>query len=409
MQLRILTLFALILLTVTLNAEGPCHTCSKKNNDEWQFIGRYALQPEGMSPWCASSFLFEAGSRHVRGSGTLGFELDDEDRFKVTGEWLLERTSCGLSSKDFEWINQGAVGVAYQHLFCNPYILSLDIGGSYSHANSKQLKNVFCTTQSLLKQYIAGSNAYDVNFGSTLKSFNGGLVSLYATYDLVNYAKKFHSARHVSGFGGGARIFQPLFNDVDFTGLVELKQPYNYYEADLDWKNTLFSCDFAIGVFAAYTDGKRHLTNDGKVGIGLSLLLGGDGRGNKSSREIRQTPCDFDAWVRVPAVYRPKVLAIRDLECVTTCTCPGVIAPVLDAIVFAGEVSHVEGADIFFGSELGYDLSGNVPFGVTIDQTTGIMTISSALEPGEYNFRIRAHNLCGSASAAVVLTVLDTN
>lgn len=380
-------------------------TSNRKTNDNWHFIGRFGLQPEAMSSTLGSSFIFEVGNGHVRGSGTLGALLDDFDRFKVTGEWLIEKNSYAFCANDGdEWVNQGAVGVAYQHLFCSPYIFSFDMGGTYSHAFSQQLGTVPCSNQSLVRRFISGSNAYDVSFGATFCSWYDGFISLYAVYDRIQYTRKYFPKIEIKGFGGGARIYQPLSNDFDLTAYIEIRQPYNYYEGDLNWRKVLWGYDTVFGLFASYTDGKKHLINDGKVGIQLSFVFG-------------ESPCtkkcdsykggDFDAWMRLPAVYKPKVLAIKDQDCIMTCSSPYPIISTLDALVFTGEGAQIDGGTLFFGSALEYSLLEGVPPGVSIDSKTGVITVPNSLQGGIHNFRIQVDSPCGQSSAPVSITVID--
>ena len=133
-------------------------------------------------------------------------------------------------------------------------IIAFDMGGTYSHAFSQQLGTIPCSNQSLVRRFISGSNAYDVSFGATFCSWYDGFISLYGVYDRIQYTRKYFPKIEINGFGGGARIYQPLSCDFDLTAYIEIRQPYNYYEGDLNFRKDLLGYDAVFGLFASYTD-----------------------------------------------------------------------------------------------------------------------------------------------------------
>src|SRR5690349_19324285 len=62
----------------------------------------------------------EVGGRNYRIGATYGFMLTDFQRLKVSGEWLWQNiTYSFFSSNPNVWVNQGALGLAYQYDFAN--------------------------------------------------------------------------------------------------------------------------------------------------------------------------------------------------------------------------------------------------------------------------------------------------
>lgn len=390
-------------------------SCDNKKAKDTFFVGRVVVQPENINPWCASSFLLEGGERHFRGSGTFGLDLSSDDRMKVTGEWLLEKNSYNFcSGKARAWLNQWALGFAYQHLFCNPYILSFDVGATYSRAYGKGIGTQSCSIQSDIKRYIAGSEAIDARLGATFFSFCDGILSLYATYDKVEYLKRYYPDEEESGFGGGAKIVQPLYPCLDLVAGVEVRPPYNYYNAELNWVSEFCCYDYTLGFFGAYTQGKGGLSNDGRLGIQIAVNFGSTNcrerdqeRGYGCGSSVIGRALDFNTWVMTPAVYRPKVLAIKDQDCVVTCVAPQALTSSFDILGVEGDAANFEGYEALTGSSLNFLLSGAVPPGVSVNSVTGVISVPGTLEAGEYNFTLTGSNQCGSASVPVLLIVVS--
>src|SRR5579871_2752478 len=68
----------------------------------------------------AYSFAGEAGIKNFRVSGTFAWKLDEEQRFKFTGEYLWQRiTYAFFNGNTDQWVNQGAIGADYQYVFAN--------------------------------------------------------------------------------------------------------------------------------------------------------------------------------------------------------------------------------------------------------------------------------------------------
>ncbi|CRX39168.1 putative secreted protein [Estrella lausannensis] len=408
---------ALMIITASLPAwEVECLGCRCHNSDSTDkfLVGRVVLQPENINRFCATSFLLEGSQDLFRGSGTIGLDLSADDRMKVTGEWLSQNSSFNFcSGTKKRWIHQWAAGFAYQHLFCNPYILSFDAGVCYSHAFGRSLGTKACSTQSDVKRYIAGAKAFDATLGATFFSFCDGVLSLFATYDKVEYKKKYFEDKEEKGFGGGVKLVQPVIPCVDLVVGAEVRQPYNYYNAELNWVSELFCYDYTLGLFGAYTQGKGGLCNDGRLGVQIAVNLGSTNCreraascGNGSGRSVIGRALDFNNWVMTPAVYRPKVLAVKDQDCVITCVAPQAVGTTFDILGIEGEINTFEGYEALMGSNLSFSLTGSVPSGVTVDQTTGVMIVPPTLEAGEYNFTLRGVNQCGSATTPVFLVIV---
>lgn len=421
----IILLFA---MPIAPHAQECCVCNTHSKTDETGLI-RYVLPAFGVIEGLDAAFLFEGGSKQFRASGTFGWEATCQDFFKVTAEWLKQKNQFSFCTGNHHaWVKQDAVGIGYQHLFCHPFALAVEIGGSYSHAMGKDLSDLACTSTVIVNRNIAGSEAWDARIGGTFNTFCDGFFSVYGLYDCVKYQKKFHDDDYVKGFGGGVTLTQRIFPEVDLVGIIEMRRPYNYFEAHLDWKQTFFNRDMTFGILASHTHGRSKLGNNTVVGLNLAFDL------NCKPYSYDCDPCcgdpappwnlGFDQWVSIPAVYKPRVLAIPEqlITAVIEPICPipppvtvTAVAPIEFWSAFLSIIPY-DTSTLFSGTGLTYSATG-MPPGISIDPTTGILTGSPdfTIDPPPFrgfsqpfNITVTATNSCGSAIAGVPALVSVT-
>lgn len=409
--LALVMLFGLSGVSYAQDCECICDT---KTKTEDIGLARFTLPPFAITDCLSTAFLLEYGSKEFRVNGTLGWKATYQDFFKVSGEWLTQRNEFLFCTGSHEArVKQDAVGIAYEHVFCHPYILGVEVGGSYSHAMGKRLHSAQCSSLTTVHRHIAGSEAWDARIGGNFNTFCDGIFSLFGTYDCVKYQNRFHDDEYVKGFGGGAMLSQRLFCDVDLVATVELRRPYYFYEAQLNWVQNIFSHNVSIGVFTSYTHGQKKLGNNSIFGVNIGFDL-------NCKEEIYSRCCEdpprnwslgFNQWVAIPAVYKPKVLARPEQEIIVATPAPACIPPagispaVLMELWFIGvPITPYDASTLFTGSSLTYSISGG-PSGITINSTTGVISGTPIAAPGDaFEITITATNSCGAAN--VVLPVL---
>lgn len=369
----------------------------------------------------AYSVLGEAGWKNFRVGGTVGWALDVNQRFKFSGEYLVQKiTYPFFAGNTDQWVYQGAIGAGYQYDFVDyAYEPQFNLSGFLSHAPSKNLNpvigNFFADgiSQSFYNyRRIAGSNAGGIAPGIGFQPWLGGIAMFDLNYDKVKYDKQFSPNQNAIGFGGTIRLSQ-AFTDTFGGGIsAAVRKPFNNYQADLFWHNVPYVGNWDIGAFGAYTAGKNTLPNTYNIGVSFDLII--DRPVRTTTGPIRQSSqAQLTHWISKPAVYLPQVLAIPDEDVISPRLCAQGVPTVIGTLPDLPSVTStidVPTASVFTGSGLSYTVSATpdpAPSTVTVNSTTGVVTINPSIGGSDVTFTVTvtATNSCGSASTSFDATI----
>lgn len=359
------------------------------------------------------SIAGEVGVKNYRASGTLGWQLEQAQRFKITGEYLAQKITYNFFLGDTQqWVNQGALGAKYEYDFAN-YALNpqFDLAGYYSHAPSKTL--------SVATGRIAGSNAGGIAPGVTIKPWSGARAGVDLNYDRVTYNTNAGVSKDANGLGGTARFNQALIGDLDLGLVAGFRQPFNNYQANLNWTTDSSAGEWIWGLGGEYTVGKNSLPSTYNVIASVNFLLDRGApevnrhrslKGDYKDEVVAPDTYDFRRWVADPAVRMPQVLAIAQDSVPPGC---GIAAPSFLSTIASPPLFTTSGtlpvASHFGGSSLVYSLTQVTPFtvpgtsAVTINSTTGVLSIFDGHPPltTSATFTVTATNCAGSVTSNV--------
>jgi len=225
----------------------------------------------------AFSLLGEAGEKNFRAGLTVGWQLDDSDRFKISGEYLFQNiTYAFFSGTQRRWVEQGALGADYQHDINVILSPQLDLSGYFSHAPNKSLSTITGTyvnsagisTDFIDARRIAGSNAGGAAAGIAIHPWTGAKVGVKLNYDHVRYDVIVISHSQVDGVGlGGTAFYNQAFGQHFTMGLLgSVRQPFNNYQVNLVYNKE----NWAVGVFGEYTRGQDKLPNTWNTGLSVN-------------------------------------------------------------------------------------------------------------------------------------------
>lgn len=401
--LRTLLLFAFI---SSLNAD--------EHRTQNNLIPTLSLKskPMSFSENSAVAFLGEVGNRNYRINGTLGFLLGDRDRFKASAEYLQQKLGYKFSSgTEHEWMRQYAFGVAYRHDFCNGCFKSLDLEGYGSFAPSKTLAD-----EDFFNRRIAGSTACGVALGSRIIPWNSGCLAFDIDYDFVSYRRKYESYKKVSGIGGSLKFNQRITETLGFNLLAEVKRPYNYYRAGLNW-NPCNCRDLVIGLYASHTQGKYNLPSNTVVGLELNFSFLDYSYGRKSDydccerssndccfrQDIWSCRPELACWVITPAVYLPEVLAIAE-ETLSCRSPPLILAPIPNAFITDFGSYSIDTAQYFTNTENAVFSATGLPPGTTINPETGVIDGVYIPVVEVFSVTVTVQNGCGIAAQSFTIS-----
>lgn len=358
----------------------------------------------------AGTIGLEAGPRNYRASGTWGWTINPCNRIKITGEYLTQDIDYNFfSGVTRQWVNQSAVGLAYQYAFNDLFRNYFDLSGYYSHAPSKNLNPItgnFTNAAGTSISYsdirrIAGSNAGGISPGVTLHPWFGAEAKVILNYDDVVYDNVYSSRQKAQGFGGTVGLTQALNRNWQISATAANRAPFNYYQAGVDWVMPCPTTKLLVGLFGEYTQGKKTLPNTSLVGLNLTYIVDAP-----APRVSGIQPQSFFDWMADPAVRMPQVLAIADESVTQVAAVPACIPPAISAaipspqIVDLGTSYSFNTAPFFSGSNLtfsGSDTAGELtisPSGIvsgTVTSTTVVTVIAT--------------NSCGSARQTYVITI----
>lgn len=278
----------------------------------------------------AYSVAGELGIKDTRLGATLGWKIHDNQYLKVTGEYLWQKiTYAFFAGNTDQWVNQGAIGAAYQYNFLNDRLKpEFDFTGYLAHGPSKTLNTIngkFINNQSILVSFsdmrrIAGSNAGGLSPGIAIQPWRGGKVGAAVNYDNVRYDTINRQNENAKGWGGTVTFDQLIIREVGVGVSAAVRQPFNNYAASLNWSYTPspYFGKWMLSLFGEYNVGKKTLPNSYNAGISGNYFI--DQRceclpvnlKGKITTRLRPVSDSLLAWAAKPAVYMPQVLAIND-------------------------------------------------------------------------------------------------
>ncbi|MGK5594225.1 MAG: Ig domain-containing protein [Parachlamydiaceae bacterium] len=403
----IFRLFIFILFTTSIHLHGDNH--GRTQNDLIPDF-KFTLIPREVTESSAVSFLGEAGRRNFRFNGTFGFLLNQQNRFKVSGEYLQQKLGYRFSTgKANRWVRQFATGATFQHDFCHSILSSGEVSGycSYapSHYLSREIRNGF-----IYSRRIAGSTAYGFEGGATFKLWPLAFLSVDASYDKVIYHRRFHSRKHVEGFGGSFAFHQQLFDHFGLNLRAEFKRPYNYFRASVNWCHPCFR-GLAIGIFGSHIRGKSRLPSNTMAGFELNYVFS-DFFNTGCFEQVCQTKSycsqELACWVTNPAVYMPEVLAIAEevKRRVTTCNGGPASTPVPNFSFSTSGPYSIDLSPYFTATDGGplTFLAEGLPSGSVIDPLTGLISGIAFASLTPFTVTVTAENTCGTTAQTFLIT-----
>lgn len=323
----------LIALISSLSTIGIVQATQIPNTDDpVTFLGPTARMSLTTNIGSDSAFSVagDAGIRNFRVGGTLGWNIGDNQRFKVTGEYLWQQITYGFFSGDAKyWAEQGDVGVEYQYDLANTaYQPQVGFNAYVAYSPSKNFGldiGSFVDSNGVTQNFVdnrraTGSRAFGVGPVATVTPWKGGLLKGAVTYENVGYDNDFPVNQNARGFGVTARYDQALSNTVGLGFIAAITQPFNNYTAKMSWSDLPYFSHCIVSVFGEYTVGKHTLPDTYNAGLSADFILdyrkaiSTESKPNEELSNLKPVQDKLMAWTSQPAIYMPVVLSVADQQ-----------------------------------------------------------------------------------------------
>jgi hypothetical protein len=258
----------------------------------------------------SASICVEGACRQARVDTTLTYRYDEEHAFKVSGEYLTQRTHYPILEASERWLNQYAGGIAYRANWQLAYIDAFELSAYGAKACSKTFPDrrfrLASSDDSVLVgsfyRRITGATSYGARGGFLWQPWLDAEVGAFLNFDCVDYrAKLLHLGTH-QGFGVTVSWRQMLLDQL----LVELegalRRPYSYIYGSLNWQpaqQTASMLAWSCGVWGSYVDGRYGV--NGQAIVGLQIICW-------------PTIAEDVYWKRKSVAYMPTVMTIADYK-----------------------------------------------------------------------------------------------
>jgi hypothetical protein len=365
----------------------------------------------------AYSLAGEIGAKNVRLGITYGMKFTEFQRIKISAEYLWQDIIFAFfSGNSHTWMNQGALGIAYQYdIFENAMRPQFDISAYGSRAPSKTLGSV---TGSYINQqgnivnfhdirHIAGSNTAGISPGFGISIWPGSRITASLNYDNVHYNTRYQTNDNQSAGLGGTLGINQIFNDYIAFGMsAGVRKPFNYYDIDVKFFHIPFLGEWAIGLFGAYNMGKNSLPNTYNIGLTANYFIDQSHYDSVSlqGKIVSLPPTDkMLTFISTPAVYMPQVLAMADKGCAIPIAYLGTPNTIPPGFLVTTSPFSFAFAPLFKGEEKIYSVSttasgGGSPSDFSINSSTGVLSYTGP--GGVYHLTISARNSCSSSSVS---------
>ncbi len=199
-------------------------------------------------------------------------------------------------------------------------------------------------------------------------------------YDDVHYNTEFSSVSSDNnvGAGGSLQINQVITNRMKVSGKAEIRAIYNTYGGTLSWAP---EAGKMIGLRLSLFGGRlvSHNQTPDSNNIGLEIAFLSDESSTSPAYAMQNAPIlpDLVDWVRTPAVYMDRVLAIAEQNTYLNAPMASSISPNTGPYI-GGNTITINGTNFLPGVSVTFD---NMPASTTLVSSTALSVIVPAFTP----------------------------
>ncbi len=343
------------------------------------FDAHYAQK---LSPDWAIGLLGEYGVHQYRLSGTLGHQLWTDGEVKFTGEYLSQVLPFNFDSGNIDQrVNQTAYGLQLQQNFHGTAFQDVNLGGYWSNTPNVGLDDIIFLDNDLYytnQRNIAGATTQGVDIGTDiiLTSMTGLNAKVF--YDNVNYATDLtgDTSENTFGAGGSLELNQIINDRMKFSVKSEFRAIYNTYGGSFSWSpNNFQPLGLHFSIFGEHLISHNQTPDSNSFGLEVGFL-GDDNAGSPHyALDTSSALTDLESWVKNPAVYMERVLAISEQKTTLNAPMIGSITPNSGPFV-GGNIITITGTNFLPGVTVTFN---NEPAETTLISSTQLSVVVPAL------------------------------
>jgi hypothetical protein len=257
------------------------------------------------------------GTKERRANITAGFAIGTDQQIKLTYEYLAQQLNFDFASGGVEeWVDQNAVGAAYQYLIRKSILHSIEVSGYTIRANSKDLSDVIFNVNTATNLSGATTESYDINYrriaGGTENTIQAALnllplkdtaLTIGGGFSQISYDTKYESNQARSTIAYQLQLTHLLSEKTKFIAAIQSTAAGTTQSAEI---RRLFSHAIELSIKGQYTSGVG-LPSSSSILLGFSYPA-------PASYSLTQFGDlqELKNWIEKPVVYAPRVLAIKD-------------------------------------------------------------------------------------------------
>lgn len=393
------------------NSHSILHDCRIRQGDhelhQYFPCGRFVWSPVFPDNEMGLSFLGELGWSNYRLSATFGAIPSKHHRYKISTEYLLQKTSFRFHvGKKEPWLDQVGVGGTYQYI-SRPegFYQGIQLNAVYVNCFNNHVKRAECRlTQQNHSRRIAGASFVRADIGAILSPWCESLLIVSGGYAQAEYSRRIHSRLKEQGPSLRVEFAQEINSNWALTFEAEFTRPFNALEGQFTYSRCCTDGHFTLAFFAGQTWGKRGLQDITSGGIELGWSFGIDGLRScchpKEPLKTIPSCCemqDLMVWCANPAIYMPQALAISE-------SCSGPKSdPIPEDSIPKNKRYHIDLGKHFAGKGLTFSATGLPPH-TKFNTHTGVLTgRNDAMEARTFHIDVKAKNSCSTSTRPFTL------
>ena len=293
----------------TFGFTGPVSFNVRYDQDlSWILDAGYA---QSFGNRAAVALKASAGQNELRGNGTIGFAISPKQQIKITYEYLTQNLPFDYKAGTVnEWVSQNAYGAAYRYMVGNSILQGIELSGSYTQANSKELSDVdmFDANGNFTgvdQRRIAGGQQKNGLASVILTPFKNTILKVGAGYSASSFDTKWSSDQAQSTVAYAAEVMHLLTPKTLISASVN--------NTSTNRAQTVKISRILPGNIEGNLTGQYNVSHVNGIESNANVTAGLSYPAPKTySNMFAGGIGDLKSWVQQPVIYNARVLAIAE-------------------------------------------------------------------------------------------------